>query len=162
MSSQQVNVDRRLMQWLLHGEWEFADPRNVLSGISPEDACRRVEGLPYSIAQLVAHTDWWQRRRIGLARGEEWQDFELQVDDWPDAAPQDWDRLVQTFLASNAVLLDLVENDLDMGRTLYEDQNVGRMLVSHTLHNAYHLGQIVLMRRLLGIWPPADTGDVPQ
>ncbi len=25
-------------------------------------------------------------------------------------------------------------------------------------HNAYHFGRIVLLRRLLGIWPPASGG----
>jgi len=161
MSTQQINLDRRLMQWLVYGEWEFADPRKVLAGITPQDACRRVDGVPYSIAQLVAHLDWWQRRRIDLAHGSEWQDFELQVDDWPDVAPADWERLAQGFLASCAQLLDLID-DVDKSRSVYEEQTVGSMLVSHTLHNAYHIGQIVLLRRQLGIWPPQAGGDAPE
>jgi len=159
MSAQQIKVDRRLIEWLLDGEWEFAGPPKALAGLSPEDACRPVPGLPYTIAQLLAHADWWQRRRIDSAQGAAWEDFELQVDDWPEFAPEDWDQLVQSFLASCAELADLVGNGLDIQRAVYEDLTVGAMLVSHTLHNAYHLGQIVLIRRLLGLWPPAESGD---
>jgi hypothetical protein len=159
MSEQQLAMDRRLIEWLLSGEWEFAGPHKALVGISPEDACRRVPGVPYTIAQLLAHADWWQRRRIDSAQGTAWEDFELQVDDWPAVAPEDWDQLVQSYLASCAELADLVGNGVDIQRTVYGDLTVGAMLVSHTLHNAYHLGQIVLIRRLLGLWPPPQQEE---
>lgn len=35
---------------------------------------------------------------------------------------------------------------------------VGLRMVWFTGHNAYHLGQVVLMRRILGAWPP-PAGD---
>jgi uncharacterized damage-inducible protein DinB len=36
---------------------------------------------------------------------------------------------------------------------------VGLRMVWFTGHNAYHLGQVVLMRRILGAWPPLTGGD---
>lgn len=35
---------------------------------------------------------------------------------------------------------------------------VGLRMVWFTGHNAYHLGQIVMMRRILGVWPPPGGG----
>ena len=37
-------------------------------------------------------------------------------------------------------------------REVYGKRNVGFMLASHAAHNAYHLGQIVLMLKLMGEW----------
>jgi hypothetical protein len=36
---------------------------------------------------------------------------------------------------------------------------VREQLESLTAHNGYHLGRIVLLRQLLGIWPPPAGGD---
>lgn len=162
MASQDVAVDRRLMECLLFGEWEFAGPRKALDGIAPDKACAHMAALPYTIAQLVAHLDWWQRRRIALARGEEWQEFELQVDDWPEVAETDWEKVLSSFLDSHSELLNLVDGNVDMNHVVFDDLTVGAMLVSHATHNAYHLGQIVLLRRLMGFWPPEASEEQPQ
>jgi len=145
------------MDWLLSGYWEFVSPATALSGVEPEDACRPVPGGPHSIAQIVAHMHWWQQRRIAIARGEEPDDFALQIDDWPQVQPEQWEELVGSFLASINELLGLTEDHAAMQRTVFGDRNVGSMLVSHTTHNAYHIGQIVLIRRILGLWPPQDS-----
>jgi uncharacterized damage-inducible protein DinB len=36
--------------------------------------------------------------------------------------------------------------------------SVGLRMVWFTGHNAYHLGQVVFMRRILGAWPPPGGG----
>ena len=88
-----------------------------------------------------------------IARGDEPTDFELNKDDWYAVVPTDWPALKQRFLASIDELLTLCDDKLAMGRVVFGDRDVGCMLVSHTTHNAYHLGQIVMLRRLMGNWP---------
>jgi hypothetical protein len=76
----------------------------------------------------------------------------------PDDAPPDaaaWDRSVAAFRVDLKAMMDLVANpqsDLftpfphGQGQTLLREAQ----LVAD--HNAYHLGQLVIVRRLLGAW----------
>jgi len=152
-----LEPNRQVMEWLLHGYWEFPNPRDVLSGITPEQACERVADLPYSIGQLVAHMHWWQQRRLAITKGEEPGDFKPRVDDWPDVTPEQWAPLAEKLLASYDEILELVGDPAVMGRIVFGERNMGVMLVSHACHNAYHLGQIIVIRRLQGTWPEPDV-----
>ena len=142
---------------LLSGEGEYLGPEQILKGITSEDACRQAPGCPHSIAGLVAHLDFWQQRTLSYARGEDsWMDpaFKLGVTDFPPVAPAEWEGVLARFLGSVPELLQTAESPAGMEREVMDKCNVGYMLVSHASHNADHLGQIVLIRRLLGIWPP--------
>jgi hypothetical protein len=71
-------------------------------------------------------------------------------------APGDWEGLCGAFLASFDDLLACADDPELMGRELKEHQTAGCWLANHACHNAYHLGQIVLLRRMLGIWNPVN------
>ena len=157
MSATDLAPDRQMMDWLLTGCWEFAHPREILAGITPQEACSLVSGIPYSVAQILAHLQWWQNERISIALGGDLSEFKPPFDDWPPVSPDDWDTLSSNFLAGFEQLLAITENVAAMQRIIFDDLKVGRMLLSHPMHNAYHLGQIVLIRRLQGTWPPAEA-----
>jgi hypothetical protein len=79
---------------------------------------------------------------------------------WPrgDAPPDDgaWDRSVAAFRADLRAMQDLVADpatDLFARIPHGEGQTVLREALLVADHNAYHLGQLVLVRRLLGAWP---------
>jgi len=146
------------MIWLLNGDWEFPPPKMILSGITPKDACRRVQELPHSIAKLVAHMHWWQEARIEIAKGGPGPDFSKPVADWPDVSPDEWEGLATAFLAGMKAVCALAADEEALAREVFRDRDVGNMLVSHTTHNAWHLGQVVMLRRLQGTWPPEDGG----
>ena len=38
----------------------------------------------------------------------------------------------------------------------------GAVLWQTLVHNGYHIGQIVILRRALGSWPPRGGGDTPS
>jgi len=153
---------QRLLGWLIDGHWEYAGPEAILAGLSAEAAGRRIDGLPYTIAELLAHLNWWQRTRLDLARGGELQDFTPGRDDWPPATAEDWPGLVEAFLDSCREIAPLADQPAALTRQVFDDYRVGDMLISHAGHNAYHLGQIALMRRLLGCWPENDgRADIP-
>ena len=52
--------DRNLLTGLLSGEGGFHGPAVVLDGLSAEQALAKPNGLPYSIAEIVAHMCYWQ------------------------------------------------------------------------------------------------------
>jgi hypothetical protein len=78
---------------------------------------------------------------------------------WPagDTPPDDaaWDRCVAGFGADLRAMQDLVADpatDLFVPFPHGTGQTVLRQALLVADHNAYHLGQLVLVRRLLGAW----------
>jgi hypothetical protein len=117
----------------------------------------RPHGLPYSIWQLVEH--------IRIAQ---WDMLEFSIDGshkspkWPDqywpeeTAPEDknmWDKTLKHIDADLRTFIDLIQT-----KDLYEPipQGTGQNLLRESLqiadHAAYHIAEIVVIRRLLGIW----------
>ena len=156
-----AELDLRLnpaaLEHLLLGTDEFLPPATVLGGLTGEQACAKVEGLPYSIAGLLGHLLFWIERRLIWARGEEGAEW-TEEQNWPAVTPEQWLALVERFLACFTELGALCESR-DMAQELYRGRSVGFMLASECCHNAYHLGQIVLLRRLQGSWPPPDLKE---
>lgn len=151
----ELTLNRAALQNMLLGSDEFLAPQQVFAGLSGGEACLAVSGSPHSIATLLAHMLFWQERRLGWARGEE-QPEVSEEQNFPAVTPQQWPGLLQRFMDSLAEMEALAAPDV-CARELYRGRSVGFMLASHACHNAYHLGQVVLLRRNLGLWPPAET-----
>ncbi|MCB1187119.1 DinB family protein [bacterium] len=149
---------RRFLSTLYSGTWEHEHPRRILAGISPEQACTQIDGLPYTIAGLLSHMCYWQDRRVELSNGQAElpEGFQFGVTDFPAVGPDDWNGLVEHFHATLSELLATTEREGAMDLLLFDDRDVGAVILSHALHNSYHFGEIVLMRRLLGNWPPPE------
>ena len=135
----------------------FRPAEELLQGISAEEAGKRIEGLPYTIWQLLEHLRFAQHDILDFCRNPNYQTPEWPDDYWPSAeAPTDQtalDHTLQTIQQDLEAMVQLVqdtENDLyapiphGSGQTLLREA----MLVAE--HNAYHLGQIVVLRRLQG------------
>lgn len=78
---------------------------------------------------------------------------------WPegDAPPdnQAWDNSVQAFRDEQQAMIDLVadpETDLYAPIPHGDGQTILREALLVADHNAYHLGQLVFLRRCLGAW----------
>jgi uncharacterized damage-inducible protein DinB len=115
----------------------------------------------------VLHTPW---RLLGHLRIAQWDILEFTRNPrhvsppwpegyWPasDAPPNDgaWDRSVAAFRADLRAMQDLVADPAtDLFTPLPHGE--GRTALREALlvadHNAYHLGQLVVVRRLLGAW----------
>ena len=133
-------------------------PAQALEGLSPEDAERRVTGAPHSIAEIVAHLDFWQgwfRRRC---EGIDEPPAAPAAVGWP--APDSWPRLRERFLSGveEVAALGASGQDRPLSPPIQfpplARYTVGDALVHVASHNAHHLGQIILLRQILGRWPP--------
>ncbi len=78
---------------------------------------------------------------------------------WPEGdAPPDpsaWDRTVAAFRADLAAMIDLVadpKTDLLAPIPHGQGQTILREALLVADHNAYHIGQLITVRRLLGAW----------
>lgn len=79
---------------------------------------------------------------------------------WPEqAAPPDgkaWDNAIAAFRRDRAAMAALIEDkatDLFQPIPHGDGQTVLREALLVADHNAYHLGEFILLRRMLGVWP---------
>ena len=128
---------------------DFLDPAPLLNDITAEQAFRSF-GLPYTIADLLAHIDANLVFNIRLLRDSHHETLNL----WPRVETQDWERLKTGFLEH----LDTLENlayTLDLNQIVFAETEtepawtVGyKLAASVAKHTAYHLGQIATLKRL--------------
>lgn len=140
----------------LLGYSEFASLERVLSGLAPVQAAARWPGLPHSIAEIAAHLLSNLRFNLDLIEG---RTPELRPT-WPTAPEHAWPGLVSDVLAVNLRLQRCVHDPEVLERIIFPATNSEpgwtagyKLAVNVGLHSAYHLGQIVTLRQLLGAWP---------
>lgn len=151
----ELTLNRAALHNLLQGIDEFPAPGKILAGLSGEQACQGAPGSPYSIATLLGHMLCWQVWFLGFARGEQPSDPTAEQN-FPGVTPQQWPGLVQRFL-DTLTEVEALATPENCTREFVKERSLGYALASQASHNAYHLGQIVLLRRILGLWPPAPT-----
>lgn len=119
------------------------------------------DGLPYSGWQLLEHLRYTQRDILDFSRDPGYRTPHWPDDYWPEttAPPSsvDWDRSVERVRSDLRAMCALIEdpaNDLYAPIPHGDGQTLLREAVLLADHNAYHVGQLVVVRRLLGLWPP--------
>ncbi|MEH3112469.1 DinB family protein [Pedobacter terrae] len=113
--------------------------------------------LPYSIWQLVEHIriaqwDMLQFSKDGTHQSPKWPD-----EYWPkEVSPKDeetWNNTLKQIEADLQLFISLLDSS-----NLYETipHGNGQRILTEALqiadHNAYHIAEIVVIRRLLGAW----------
>ena len=144
---------------LLEEASEFTPANRALDGLTAEQALMKPAGSPFSVAEIVSHMVFWQRHVLATIKGEATEDISSAATGWTVMATEDWPRLKNEFLANLEQCRYLAQNAVELERVPSGNRTVGYRLLSHAGHNAYHIGQIVLLRRILGFWPPPGGGD---
>lgn len=127
----------------------------ALRGSAPAD-------LPYSPWQLLEHLRLTQRDILEFCVDAGYQERKWPDDYWPATpAPPSaaaWDESVAGFREDREALKRLALNpDIDLLATVPagNGQTFLREILLVADHSAYHVGQMVVVRRALGAWPPA-------
>ena len=120
---------------------------------------RKPRGLPYSPWQQLEHIRIAQADMLGYTRGAEHPSLKWPDEYWPkNPAPPSraaWDRSVKAYRADRQAFCDLVMDPrIDVLGALQHDLevNVVHMALLTAQHASYHLGQLLVIRRLLGAW----------
>ena len=137
-----------------HADFEaaVANLPSQLSGKKPKDA-------PYTAWQLLEHMRLAQRDILEFSRNPKHVSPPWPDGYWPKtpAPPSEsaWNNSVRSFRADLKAMAKLVANtksDLFARIPHGEGQTLLREALLVADHNAYHIGQLVLLRRLLGAW----------
>ncbi len=117
--------------------------------------------LPYSAWQLLEHLRITQRDILDFSAPPEggYRPLAWPKEYWPGTAeppsPQSWDETLHAIKAdaeSFAALLTKPEADMYTPFPWGEGQTLLREALLIADHNSYHLGELVVLRRVLGIW----------
>jgi hypothetical protein len=117
----------------------------------------RPQGVPHSAYQLVEHIRIAQWDIIGYALDPKHKSPEFPDGYWPKTPePPDakaWDKSVAAFHADRKKLVAALEKaDLLAPIPHANNQSLASKTILIIDHNSYHIGQLILLRRLLNAW----------
>jgi hypothetical protein len=143
-------------------DWEDAHVAfdAAVSDIPLDMRGRRASGLPYSPWQLVEHMRITQHDILDFCRNPNYAEMKWPDDYWPKTSeppgPNAWEKSVASFRGDREALKQFfADPNLDLFAVI--PHGTGQTYLREALlvadHNAYHVGQLVAVRRLLGDWP---------
>lgn len=151
---------REHLLYLLRGGGAHLDFEKVIADLPAELRSVKPPGLPFTAWQLLEDLRIAQWDILEFSRNAKHISPAWPAGYWPegDAPPDDaaWEKSVKAFRADLKAIEVLVRNpqtDLFARIPHGEGQTILREALLVADHNAYHLGQLVLVRRLLGAWP---------
>ena len=122
---------------------------------------RKPEGAPYSAWQLLEHLRITQHDILEFCRNPRYVEPRWPKDYWPSSesppSAAAWDKSIRQFRRDRKALQHLaMDANVDLASRIPHGsgQTYLRELVLVADHSAYHIGELVVVRRLLGIWKP--------
>ncbi len=154
----------------LVGNSAHTPPSHILEGLTDELVHRLPDGAPRSIYEELWHICFWQQITLEWIAGTETPYPDSPRDAFPtvqDAEREYWPQLCERLLAGSRRAADLTQAEAGLSRLIRctshppnppRTMTVREQFESLAAHNAYHFGRIVLLRQLLGAWPPPSGG----
>lgn len=134
----------------------FVAVKNALDGLTAEQAAWKPEGADNSIWEEVNHLIFWNERWIQRYRGELTYPEDIENTGTFKSDETDWkatlSKLTEVMDEWRRILGSITDEKL---AAPVNDQFLAPWhspLAQQNIHNAYHIGQIVLLRKLQGSW----------
>jgi uncharacterized damage-inducible protein DinB len=136
-----------------HSEKDWFVPANVaVQGLTAEQANWKDGSGNHSAGQLAYHLLFWNRRELMKFKGEAADKFSGNNEEtFNNFDKKTWDDTVKQ--------LDQVMKDLEKFVETADDAKLEKFAseIAHVgTHNAYHVGQIIFVRKLQGVWNPEN------
>ncbi|GAB3650595.1 DinB family protein [Echinicola sediminis] len=146
----------RLLQW----EDAHVNFDTAIDGIPEELRGVQPQGLSYSPWQLLEHLRIAQHDILDFCQNPDYKELAWPEEYWPKsiapASKDEWENSIGQYRSDREALIKMATNpNLDLAATIPHGsgQSYLRELLLVADHNSYHIGQLVAVRRLLGIWP---------
>lgn len=154
-----VSLRKQLVDQL-RGEHAHVTAERAIEGLEPRFRCARPAPGLHAVWELVEHMRIAQQDILRYTLDPAWRSPEFPAGYWPAAtetvSDADWKRSVSGFKADLQEVCALARDparDLTARIPHGEWRTYLRQVLLVADHNAYHAGQVVLARRLLGAWP---------
>jgi uncharacterized damage-inducible protein DinB len=135
-----------------HDQEDWFVPASIaVAGLTADQARWSPGKGCHSVGQLAYHLWFWDTNSLARFKGEKPPAFDGNNDEtFDNFTPAQWDDLVKK--------LNQVLTDWDTAVAAADDQKLAdnASLIAHVgAHNAYHIGQILYVRKLEGAWDPS-------
>ena len=151
---------REHLVYLLKGGGAHVHFTDAVEGFPEAKRGAFIAGLPHTGWQLLEHSRIAQWDILEFSRNPKHVSPGFPEGFWPKtpgpANEAAWDKSVEAFARDLEEMISLVENpktDLFARIPHGDGQTILREALLVADHNAYHLGQLVDLRRALGEWP---------
>ena len=130
-------------------DW-FVPANDAVSGLTAEQANWRDGKGNHSIGQLAYHLVFWNQQALAKFKGEQPAKFDGNNEEtFNNFDAKSWNATVQQLDAVMTAWEKAVESADE------EKLKASASVIAHVgTHNAYHIGQIIYIRRLQGSWDP--------
>jgi uncharacterized damage-inducible protein DinB len=159
MSNPEDSALRRQLIDLLNGGHAHATFDQAVRDFPADRAGIRPNGSPHSAWELLEHLRLAQEDILRFSQSADHVSPKWPEGYWPaqpaPADPKDWERSVRLFrdhLAEFESLLRDPKQELTRKFPWGDGQTLLREALLLADHNSYHIGQLVLVRRLLDAW----------
>jgi DinB superfamily len=159
MRDEQASLRKHLL-YLLRGGGAHVDFNAAIAKLPPKLRGAKPPGSPHTPWRLLEHMRIAQWDILEFSRNAKHVSPDFPSGYWPksDLPPDSvaWAKSVKSFRRDLKQMEALVGNpatDLFARIPHGERQTILREALLVADHNAYHLGELVLVRRLLGAWP---------
>ncbi|RIV29255.1 DinB family protein [Alicyclobacillaceae bacterium I2511] len=147
----------------LYGRMAHVSPDAAFEALDWKSVNEKPGGATHSIWEILHHLIYWQNYCLYLLDGGSPTSPEHAAESWicPEKPVNEkhWLDTIARFMSglSSAEEASLI----DLEGTILAKPQESRIEVLESLigHNSYHLGQIVMLRQLLGAWPPPSGGN---
>jgi hypothetical protein len=143
--------------YLLNGNGAHLDFEAAIKDMPAAFRGKKPQGAAHSPWQVLEHLRIAQADILGYLRDPKHQSPEFPSGYWPKSeeppSEKAWNKSADEFRADQKSIRALITSS-DLLAPLHgmEDQTIMRKLLMLADHNAYHLGELVVLRRALGAW----------
>lgn len=145
---------------LISGEGAHLEFEKAIEGFDSKNYGKSIKKIPYSPWQLLEHIRLAQKDILEYIANPDYETPKWPEDYWPkQKAPptkKSWQESVKQFRQDSIVIKKMLKDSkTDLFAAIPFVKKGPRYLREILLivdHNSYHMGQMVLMRRLLGNW----------
>ena len=133
--------------------WHGPALAELVAGLTAEEAMQRPIPTGHNIWELVLHVTSWSKIALRRVNGGQPQPF--PGEDWPESggfSEDHWTEIVAAMMDSHQRLCEVVagltDEELDKNAP-GSDRSIAFLLHGVAQHDAYHGGQIALLRKLV-------------
>ena len=158
MSSEDQSLRDHVL-YVLEGGGAHLDFEQAIADIPESMRGAKVDGCPHTAWKLLEHLRICQWDILEFSRDPDHVSPTFPDGLWPEEdGPVDaeaWENSINEFRSDREQMIELVANpETDLFAPI--PHGTGQTILREALlvadHNAYHLGQLVFLRRCLGIW----------
>ncbi|HUQ19424.1 MAG TPA: DinB family protein [Gemmatimonadaceae bacterium] len=150
-SSEGERIALELTQALNGDAWHGPSLREILDGVTMEEAMQRPIPAAHNIWEIVLHITSWVNITNRRITGGQVEPFENE--DWPHTGPfaeDNWNAARNALIESHERLVEIVAglSDDELARNVPKgERSVSNMLHGLVQHDAYHGGQISILKK---------------